>query len=131
MDLNIITSVLKLFLRELPVPVISHDAYSEIMKATGEINDVRVYVCTCVSVYVWMYVCVYMCMCVSVYVCMYVCTCVCVYVFKCVRVYVCMCVCVYVCMCVCVRTYMYVSEGECVDQVTGDSCTVRFITYSS
>ena len=98
MDLNI-TSVLKLFLRELRVPVISHDAYSEIMKATGEINDVRVYVCTCVCVYV------------------------------------CKCVLVYVCMCACVRTYstcMYdISEGECVDQVTGDSCTVRFITYSS
>ena len=36
MDSNVLTSVLKLFLRELPIPVISHDAYSEVMKATGE-----------------------------------------------------------------------------------------------
>ena len=35
-DVKIFTGVLKQFLRELPQPVISHDAYRQIMKATGE-----------------------------------------------------------------------------------------------
>ena len=35
MDINIMTGALKMFLRELPVPVISFDAYNEIMRATG------------------------------------------------------------------------------------------------
>ena len=35
-DVKIITGVLKQFLRELPQPVISHDAYSQITRATGE-----------------------------------------------------------------------------------------------
>ena len=34
-DHKIITGVLKQYLRELPQPVISFDAYSQIMKATG------------------------------------------------------------------------------------------------
>ena len=37
-DTNIVTGVLKQFLRELPQPVITFDAYSQIMKATGETN---------------------------------------------------------------------------------------------
>ena len=35
-DLNIITGVIKLYLRELPIPLITYDTYKEIMKATGE-----------------------------------------------------------------------------------------------
>ena len=35
-DINIMTGALKMFLRELPVPVISFDAYNEIMRATGD-----------------------------------------------------------------------------------------------
>lgn len=34
-DMNIITGVIKLYLRELPIPLITFDAYKEIMKATG------------------------------------------------------------------------------------------------
>lgn len=41
MDSNVITSVLKLFLRELPVPVVSHDAYREIIKATAHIQNIQ------------------------------------------------------------------------------------------
>ena len=37
-DLNIITGVIKLYLRELPIPLITFDAYNEIMKATGRIH---------------------------------------------------------------------------------------------
>ena len=40
-DINIITGALKMFLRELPVPVISFDAYTEIMRATGECHVTR------------------------------------------------------------------------------------------
>ncbi|KAL5494462.1 hypothetical protein EMCRGX_G015798 [Ephydatia muelleri] len=40
MDSNVVTGVLKLFLRELPVPVVSHDAYGEIMKATAHIQNI-------------------------------------------------------------------------------------------
>lgn len=36
MDINIITSAVKLYLRDLPIPLISFDAYSSIMKATCE-----------------------------------------------------------------------------------------------
>lgn len=43
MDSNVVTGVLKLFLRELPVPVVSHDAYGEIMKATGEMLSIPIY----------------------------------------------------------------------------------------
>ena len=39
-DINIITGALKMFLRELPVPVISFDAYTEIMRATALIEDI-------------------------------------------------------------------------------------------
>lgn len=35
-DINIITGLIKLFLRELPIPLITFDTYNEIMKATGE-----------------------------------------------------------------------------------------------
>ena len=34
-DLNIITGVIKLYLRELPIPLITYDTYKEIIKATG------------------------------------------------------------------------------------------------
>ena len=44
MDSNVVTGVLKLFLRELPVPVVSHDAYGEIMKATGEMLSIPIYI---------------------------------------------------------------------------------------
>ena len=36
-DLNIMTGVIKLYLRELPIPLITFDTYKEIMKATGGI----------------------------------------------------------------------------------------------
>ena len=35
-DENIITGVIKLYLRELPIPLITFDAYKSIIKATGE-----------------------------------------------------------------------------------------------
>ena len=34
-DLNIITGVIKLYLRELPIPLITYDTYKEIIKSTG------------------------------------------------------------------------------------------------
>lgn len=34
-DLNIITGVIKLYLRELPIPLITYDSYKDIIKATG------------------------------------------------------------------------------------------------
>ena len=34
-DAKVITGVLKQYLRELPQPIITYDAYSQIMKATG------------------------------------------------------------------------------------------------
>ncbi|KAL5510741.1 hypothetical protein EMCRGX_G006339 [Ephydatia muelleri] len=41
MDINIMTGALKMFLRELPVPVISFDAYTEVMRATALIEDIE------------------------------------------------------------------------------------------
>ena len=41
MDINIMTGALKMFLRELPVPVISFDAYTEVMRATGKCHVTR------------------------------------------------------------------------------------------
>ena len=35
-DINVVTSLVKLYLRELPIPVITFDAYNEVMKATSE-----------------------------------------------------------------------------------------------
>ena len=35
-DINVVTSAVKLYLRELPIPVVTFDAYNEIMKATSE-----------------------------------------------------------------------------------------------
>ena len=35
-DINVVPGVVKLFLRELPIPVITFDAYSEVMKATSK-----------------------------------------------------------------------------------------------
>lgn len=34
LDVNILTGAVKLFLRELPIPLITFDAYNDIMKAT-------------------------------------------------------------------------------------------------
>ena len=39
LDVSILTGAVKLFLRELPIPLITFDAYKEIMKATGLISD--------------------------------------------------------------------------------------------
>ena len=41
-DLNIITGVIKLYLRELPIPLITYDVYKEIMKATGGVFELQV-----------------------------------------------------------------------------------------
>ena len=35
-DENIITGVIKLYLRELPIPLITFDAYKSVIKATGK-----------------------------------------------------------------------------------------------
>ena len=35
-DINVVPGVVKLFLRELPIPVVTFDAYSEVMKATSK-----------------------------------------------------------------------------------------------
>ena len=35
-DINVVTSAVKLYLRELPIPVVTFDAYNEVMKATSE-----------------------------------------------------------------------------------------------
>ena len=51
-DVNIITGAVKLFLRDLPIPIISFDAYSQIIKATG--------MCVCT-----VYVCLSVCVCVG------------------------------------------------------------------
>lgn len=40
-DINIITGAVKLYLRELPIPLISFDTYSEIMKQTAAISDME------------------------------------------------------------------------------------------
>ena len=34
LDVNILTGAVKLFLRELPIPLVTFDAYKDIMKAT-------------------------------------------------------------------------------------------------
>ena len=36
MDVNVVCGAVKLYLRELPIPVIAFDTYNEIMKATSE-----------------------------------------------------------------------------------------------
>ena len=35
-DVNVVCGAVKLYLRELPIPVIAFDTYNEIMKATSE-----------------------------------------------------------------------------------------------
>ena len=35
-DINVVCGAVKLYLRELPIPIISFDAYNEVMKATSE-----------------------------------------------------------------------------------------------
>ena len=52
-DVNIITGVVKLYLRELPIPLITFDAYSEIKRITG--------VCVCVCVCIRVCICVWVC----------------------------------------------------------------------
>lgn len=39
LDISIITGAIKLYLRELPIPLITFDAYHEIIKATATIED--------------------------------------------------------------------------------------------
>ncbi len=39
LDVNILTGAVKLFLRELPIPLITFDAYTDIMKATALVSD--------------------------------------------------------------------------------------------
>ena len=36
-DINIVCGAVKLYLRELPIPVVTFDAYNEVMKATSEL----------------------------------------------------------------------------------------------
>ena len=38
-DINIVCSAVKLYLRELPIPVVTFDAYNEVMKATSELGE--------------------------------------------------------------------------------------------
>lgn len=40
LDVNILTGAVKLFLRELPIPLITFDAYKDIMKATAVVSDI-------------------------------------------------------------------------------------------
>ena len=47
-DISVVCGAVKLYLRELPIPVISFDTYNEVMKATSE-WCVCVYVCVCVE----------------------------------------------------------------------------------
>ena len=37
-DENIVTGAVKLYLRELPIPLITFDAYNDIIKATGKMD---------------------------------------------------------------------------------------------
>ena len=37
-DINIVCGAVKLYLRELPIPVVTFDAYNEVMKATSELG---------------------------------------------------------------------------------------------
>ena len=39
LDVNVLTGVIKLYLRELPIPLITFDSYKEIIKATVVIVD--------------------------------------------------------------------------------------------
>lgn len=39
MDVSVLTGTVKLYLRELPIPLITFDAYPELMKATTSIDD--------------------------------------------------------------------------------------------
>ena len=39
LDTSVLTGAVKLYLRELPIPLITFDAYTEIMKATAAISD--------------------------------------------------------------------------------------------
>ncbi len=39
LDIGVITGAIKLYLRELPIPLIPFDTYKEIMKATVAISD--------------------------------------------------------------------------------------------
>ena len=41
LDLNVLTGAVKLYLRELPLPLITFDVYAEIMKATAAVTDVE------------------------------------------------------------------------------------------
>lgn len=35
-DVNVVCGAVKLYLRELPIPVVTFDAYNEVMRATSE-----------------------------------------------------------------------------------------------
>ena len=35
-DISVVCGIVKLYLRELPIPLVSFDAYNEVMKATSE-----------------------------------------------------------------------------------------------
>lgn len=39
LDISILTGAVKLYLRELPLPLITYDAYNEIMKVTAAVSD--------------------------------------------------------------------------------------------
>lgn len=39
LDINILTGAVKLYLRELPIPLITFDAYKVLMKATSLVSD--------------------------------------------------------------------------------------------
>lgn len=39
LDISILTGAVKLYLRELPIPLITFDAYHEVIKATTSIED--------------------------------------------------------------------------------------------
>ena len=48
-DINIITGALKLYLRDLPVPIISYDAYPRFIEAASKYGVLRCDVCPSVS----------------------------------------------------------------------------------
>ena len=39
LDVSILTGVVKLYLRELPIPLITFDVYQEVIKVTASIDD--------------------------------------------------------------------------------------------
>lgn len=39
LDISVLTGAVKLYLRELPIPLITFDAYTDIMKATAAVSD--------------------------------------------------------------------------------------------